>query len=89
MESCNYFYDPTNPNAEFIVYFDQDVNVELSKKAAKVISHLETLDDEALNEESVQFFRGGRAFYRLVTTGNRFTRGLMGGVPGWAFLYYS
>ena len=57
MESCSYFYDPTDPNAGFILYFDQDAKQEQSKRAIKVIAHLESLDHEALKEESIQFFR--------------------------------
>jgi hypothetical protein len=57
MESCNYFYDPTDDNAQFILNFDQDTTHELSDRAAKVIAHLTQLDQEALKEESVQFFK--------------------------------
>ena len=57
MEACSYFYDPTNENAEFILYFDQDKKQHQSDRAEKVIAHLESLDDEALKEESVQFFK--------------------------------
>ena len=57
MESCNYFYDPTDDNAQFILYFDQDGKQELSDRAAKVIAHLTQLDEEALKEESVEFFK--------------------------------
>ena len=57
MEACNYFYDPTDENAQFIVYFDQDSKQDQSERAEKVIAHLESLDVEALKEESVQFFK--------------------------------
>ena len=57
MESCRYFYDPTDPNAEFILYFDQDAKHEHSKRATKVITHLESLSHEDLAEESIQFFK--------------------------------
>ena len=57
MESCAYFYDPTDPDAMFILYFDQNVNEEQQKRAAKVIVHLESLDHEDLVEESIQFFK--------------------------------
>ena len=57
MESCAYFYDPTDPDAEFILYFDQDAKHEQSKRAAKVIAHLEPLSHEDLVEESIQFFK--------------------------------
>ena len=57
MESCAYFYDPTDPDALFILYFDQNVNEEQQKRAAKVIVHLESLDHEDLVEESIQFFK--------------------------------
>ena len=57
MESCAYFYDPTDPDAKFILYFGQDAKHEQSKRAAKVIAHLESLDHEDLAEESIQFFK--------------------------------
>ena len=57
MEACSYFYDPTDENAEFILYFDQDAKQDQSERAEKVIAHLESLDIEALKEESVQFFK--------------------------------
>ena len=57
MEACNYFYDPTDENARFIVYFDQDANQVQGERAEKVIAHLQSLNDEALKEESVQFFK--------------------------------
>ena len=57
MESTDFFYDPTDENAGFIVYFDQDEKYELGVRAARVISHLESLDHEALKEESCQFFK--------------------------------
>ena len=57
MEACSYFYDPTNENAEFILYFDQDTKQDQSERAEKVIAHLESLHDEALKEESVLFFK--------------------------------
>ena len=57
MEACRYFYDPTNENAEFILYFDQDSKQDQSERAEKVIAHLQSLNDEALKEESVQFFK--------------------------------
>ena len=57
MEACRYFYDPTNEDAEFILYFDQDSKQDQSERAEKVIAHLESLDAEALKEESVQFFK--------------------------------
>ena len=57
MESCSYFYDPTDPDAKFILYFDQDAAQEQSERSTKVIAHLESLDHEALAEESIQFFR--------------------------------
>ena len=58
MESTDCFYDPTDENTEFILYFDQDEKQELGDRAGKVIAHLESLvDDEALNEESCQFFK--------------------------------
>ena len=28
MEACNYFYDPTESNAQFVLYFDQDAKQE-------------------------------------------------------------
>ena len=34
MESCRYFYDPTDPKAEFILYFDQDGKDEQEERAA-------------------------------------------------------
>ena len=64
MEACNYFYDPTDENAQFIVYFDQDAKQDQSERAGKVIEHLESLDMEALKEESVQFFKW-LVMYRL------------------------
>jgi hypothetical protein len=57
MESCDYFYDPTDPDAKFILYFDQDAAQEQSERSTKVIAHLESLGHEALVEESIQFFR--------------------------------
>eukprot|EP01046_Picozoa_sp_COSAG06_P007020 COSAG06_NODE_337_length_17232_cov_50.946797_5_plen_149_part_00 len=54
---CDYFYDPTDADAKFTLYFDQDAKQELSDKAAKVIAHLESLDIEALKQESTQFFK--------------------------------
>ena len=57
MEACHAFYDPTEANAQFIIHFDQDVKQEQRQRAAKVIAHLETLDAEALAQESVQFFK--------------------------------
>ena len=57
MESCAYFYDPTDPDAKFILYFDQDPTQEQSERAAKVIAHLKSLDHEDLASESIQFFR--------------------------------
>ena len=57
MEACNYFYDPTDENARFIVYFDQDAKQDQGERAEKVIAHLQSLNDEALKEESVQFFK--------------------------------
>ena len=57
MEACSYFYDPTNEDAEFILYFDQDSKQDQSERAEKVIAHLQSLNDEALKEESVQFFK--------------------------------
>ena len=57
MEACHAFYDPTEANAQFIVHFDQDEKQEQRQRAAKVIAHLETLDAEALAQESVQFFK--------------------------------
>ena len=57
MESCAYFYDPTDPDAKFILYFDQDATQEQSERAAKVITHLQSLDHAALAEESIQFFQ--------------------------------
>ena len=57
MESCAYFYDPTDPDAKFILYFDQDAAQEQSERSTKVIAHLESLGHEALVEESIQFFR--------------------------------
>ena len=56
MESCAYFYDPTNPDAKFIIYFDQDAEQEQSERAATEITHLESMDHDALAEESIQFF---------------------------------
>ena len=57
MEACNYFYDPTESNAQFVLYFDQDGPQEHKAHAAKVIAHLETLPQEELNEQSVLFFK--------------------------------
>ena len=57
MESCDYFYDPTDPDAKFILYFDQDAAQEQRERSTKVIAHLESLGHEALVEESIQFFR--------------------------------
>ena len=57
MEACHAFYDPTEANAQFIIHFDQDEKQEQRQRAAKVIAHLETLDAEALAQESVQFFK--------------------------------
>ena len=54
---CDYFYDPTDEHSQFILYFDQDAKEELTDRAAKVIAYLESLDDEALKEQSVQFFK--------------------------------
>ena len=57
MESCAYFYDPTDPDAKFILYFDQNAKQEQSKRAAKVVAHLESLSHGDLAEESIQFFK--------------------------------
>ena len=57
MQSCRYFYDPTDPEGGFTLFFDQDAKREQIEKAAKVISHLESLDHEALAEESILFFK--------------------------------
>ena len=57
MEMCTGFYDPTDEHPQFVLYFDQDAKYELTSRAGKVIVYLESLDDEALKEQSVQFFK--------------------------------
>ena len=57
MQSCRYFYDPTDPDGGFTLFFDQDAKREQIEKAAKVISYLESLNHEALAEESILFFK--------------------------------
>ena len=57
MQACRSFYDPTEANPQFIVYFDQDEKHGQRERAVKVIAHLKTLDPEALAQESVLFFK--------------------------------
>ena len=56
MEACSYFYDPTNPKAKFVVYFDQDGKQHQHDRAQHVIQHLDTLGKEDLASESVTSF---------------------------------
>ena len=60
MQACRYVYDPTTTprdNDKIVVYFDHDVKRLQTERARKVIAHLETLQQDDLNEESVLFFK--------------------------------
>eukprot|EP01045_Picozoa_sp_COSAG04_P037957 COSAG04_NODE_9943_length_818_cov_1.215577_1_plen_59_part_10 len=57
MDVCSYFYDPTDPKAKFVVYFDQDGKQHQHERAQHVIEHLDTLGKEDLALQSVDFFK--------------------------------
>ena len=58
MQACRYIYNPLESEEfTFIVCFDQDAEPEQEQRAAKVIAHLESLEADALADESVKFFK--------------------------------
>ena len=57
MQSCRYVYDPTCDNEKFVIYFDQNARKLQGQRSQRVIAHLETLEQDDLNEESVLFFK--------------------------------
>jgi hypothetical protein len=57
MESCFYVYDPTDKQAKFVVYFDQDSKQMQHDHAQRVIVHLNTLSKDSLAQESIEFFK--------------------------------
>ena len=58
MNSCPYVYDPRGQRNTFIVYFDEINNEPAQhKRAERVIAHLLALNDDELEEESIQFFK--------------------------------
>lgn len=65
MQACRYIYNPLESEEfTFIVCFDQDAEPEQEQRAAKVIAHLESLEADALADESVKFFKW-LVLYRL------------------------
>lgn len=60
IEACRYVYDPTTEprdTAKFVIYFDEDEREIQEQKAQRVITHLKSLEDADLKEESTMFFK--------------------------------
>ena len=76
MEACHYFYDPTEAKPEFVVHFE-GADEAHTKRAQKVIAHLETLEPDELLEESVLFFKW-LVLHRLSPEFQPYTEALLG-----------
>ena len=76
MQACHHFYDPTEAEPQFVVYFE-GADEAHKQRAEKVIAHLKSLDVDVLAEQSVLFFKW-IVLHRLSPEFQPYTEALLG-----------